>query len=590
MTILQALNCYYDRMAARGEAEPPGYSREKISYAILLTPEGKVADVQDIRVSNEKGKFVPTLMNVPAAKKRASGIAPNVLWDKTAYVLGVTAGEGKRTALEHDAFKAAHATLLSDTQDPGLLALRRFLERWRPEQFGDHPFFKEEMKDANVVFRLDGVREYIHDYEHLAVRDLLTQMPVGEGGDMCLVTGQRSTAERLHPSIKGVWGAQSSGASLVSFNLDAFRSYGKEQGSNAPVSRLATERYGAALNRLLDNSSCNRMQVGDATTVYWADASGEGNEATAAVTESWVGHFFNPPIDDNGNEAATDKTQLDAVAQGRLASEIDANLKPDTRIYILGLAPNAARLSVRFWYDGTLGDLEQRICEHWQDMAITPLPKVWPPAVWYLLLETAAQRKSENIPPLLGGELMRAILNGTRYPHSLLCTILMRIRAEQGLISATRAAMLRGIIARDYRLGFAHEEVPLAMDEKATNPAYRLGRWFAHLEAIQQDALQGRNATIRERFYSTASSAPAGTFPALIRQAMTHLACLRKIGKAGDHEPRLEEIIAGVDQGVHSALKLEDQARFAIGYYHQRAHRIRKTPDIPESVIGEVTL
>jgi CRISPR-associated protein Csd1 len=579
MTILQALNSYYDRMAARGEAEPPGYSREKISYAILLTPDGEVAAVNDIRDTTGK-KPSPMMMNVPAGVKRTVGIASNKLWDKTAYVLGVTGGEGKRTAQEHEAFKATHAALLADTQDAGLLALRRFLEKWTPAQFEENPHFTEEMMDANIVFRLDGVQEYIHDRP--AARALVTAAPGGEGDDLCLVTGERGTAARLHPSIKGVWGAQSSGASLVSFNLDAFTSYGKEQGANAPVSEAATARYGAALNRMLDKGSRNRIQVGDTTTVFWADASG-ANAESADAADAWAIYALEPRTD--REEAGKVKSQLEAVAKGLPAAELSTkNIDPGTRYYILGLAPNAARLSVRFWYDGTFGDLERRIREHWQDMAITPPPKVWPPSAWHLLIETAAQHKSENIPPLLGGELMRAILNGTRYPRSLMSAILIRIRAEQGEVTAMRAAILRGILARDCRLSpDKHKEVPVALDEQDTNPAYRLGRWFAELEAIQQHALPGLNATIRDRFYGSASSAPARTFPVLIRNAMNHLTSLRKEGKAGGHEKRLEAIIAGVEHGLPRSLLIEDQARFAIGYYHQRADRFTKTPDTIEA-------
>lgn len=584
MTILQALNSYYDRMAARGEAEPPGYSREKISYEILLAPDGTVAAVNDIRDTSGK-KPVPILMNVPASVKRTVGVASNRLWDKTAYVLGVTAGEGKRTAQEHAAFKATHAQLLATTQDAGLLALRRFLENWTPEQFEEGRHFPQDMKDANIVFRMDGVQAYIHDRP--AARALVTAAPGGGGNDLCLVTGERGTAARLHPSIKGVWGAQSSGASLVSFNLDAFTSYGKEQGANAPVSQEATARYGAALNRMLDKGSRNRIQIGDTTTVFWADASGASADAADAADE-WAALFLEPRSD--REEAKQVRDQLAAVAKGVPVSDINASLDPGTRFYILGLAPNAARLSVRFWYDGTFGDLARRIREHWQDMAITPPPRIWPPSAWHVLIETAAQHKSENIPPLLGGELMRAILNGTRYPRSLMSAILIRIRAEQGDVTPMRAGILRGILAREYRLGFDREEVPVALDEQETNAAYRLGRWFAELEAIQQHALPGLNATIRDRFYGSASSAPARTFPVLIRNAMNHLAALRKDGKAGGHEKRLEAIVAGVDNGLPRSLRIEDQARFAIGYYHQRAERFVKTPDATPVATGEETI
>jgi CRISPR-associated protein Csd1 len=234
--------------------------------------------------------------------------------------------------------------------------------------------------------------------------------------------------------------------------------------------------------------------------------------------------------------------------------------------------------------------------QHWQDMAISPQPKAWPPSTWHLLIESAAQRKSKNIPSLLGGELMRAILTGTRYPRSFMSAILIRIRAEQGKktdgksvdnVNPMRAAILRGILTRDYRLGFEQEEVPVTLDEQDTNPAYRLGRWFAELEAIQQHAMPGLNATLRDRFYGSASSAPARTFPLLVRNAMNQLAGLRKKGKSAGHEKRLEAIIAGVDHELPLSLRIEDQARFAIGYYHQRAERFAKSNDSNELVTSE---
>ena len=249
MTVLQALDRYYDRMAARGEAEAPGYSREKISFAIVLTAEGEPVQILDLREASGK-RMAPRLLEVPAAVKRTAGILPNLFWDKTSYVLGRTAGEGKRTAEEHAAFKAANLAMLDGALDEGLVALRYFLEAWSPIRFDAGPFIPE-MLDANVVFRLDGELGFIH--ERTASRRLIETRVGGDGPiGFCLVTGVEAPLRRLHPSIKGIEGAQSSGASLVSFNLDAFSSYGKEQGANAPTSEAAAFRYGAALNRMLD--------------------------------------------------------------------------------------------------------------------------------------------------------------------------------------------------------------------------------------------------------------------------------------------------------------------------------------------------
>jgi CRISPR-associated protein Csd1 len=587
MTILQALNSYYDRM---GDEVPLFYSEENISFALVLNPDGDVVDVNDVRDTNDK-KLVPKKIAVPYGE-RTSGVSSNLLWDKSAYVFGVTAGNDKRTAQEHADFKNIHVQLLADTEDDGLRAIKRFLEKWSQDQFETFSHFREDMKDANFVFRLDGELGYIHDRP--AARRLMTEtlLKRENGGLQCLVTGQIGGAAISHRTIKGVWGGQTSGAKLVSFNLDSAISYQKLQSLNAPVSASVTAGYGIALNRMLSKGSANRIQVGDTTTVFWADASGSGGGEAADAADEWAADALDPRTD--RQEARGVKDQLEAVAKGLPVAELSTSkIDPGTKFYILGLAPNAARLSVRFWYDGTFGDLERRIREHWQDMAIIPPPKFWPPSSWHLLIETAAQHDSKNIPPLLGGELMRAILNGTRYPRSLMFAILIRIRAEQSTkdqngrsienVSPMRAAILRGILARECRLESKQEEVPMALDEHYTNTAYRLGRWFAELEAIQQHALPGLNATIRDRFYGSASSAPARTFPVLIRNAMNHLASLRKDGKAGGHEKRLEAIIAGVDQGLPRTLRLEDQARFAIGYYHQRAERFTKSIDAKDT-------
>jgi CRISPR-associated protein Csd1 len=239
MTVLQALDRYYDRVASRGEIEPLGFSRENIGFAIELARDGTPVNVLDLRATNGR-RLVPALLAVPAAVKRTVAVMPNLFWDKSAYVLGRTAGEGTRTSKEHSAFKAANLDLLEGSDDPGLVALRRFLESWTPEQFDAPPFF-EEMQDANIVFRLEGEHGFIH--ERAAAKRLLARRRDGDASEtVCLLTGRKAPIRRLHPTIKGVDNAQSSGAALVSFNLDAFTSYEKEQGDNAPVSEEAAFR------------------------------------------------------------------------------------------------------------------------------------------------------------------------------------------------------------------------------------------------------------------------------------------------------------------------------------------------------------
>lgn len=578
MSLLQALDRYYDRMAARGEAEAPGYSREKISFAIVLSPAGAAIDRIDLRVQSGK-KFVPRLEEVPAAAKRTVAIQPNLLWDKSAYVLGRTAGEGRRTAEEHVAFKALHLKLLAETRDAGLLALRRFLEGWAPERFDAAPF-TAEMLDANLIFRLDGEAGFLHQHE--AAQRLVAAQASGDGSrGICLVSGIEAPVRRLHPVIKGVEGAQSSGAALVSFNLDAFTSYGKAQGDNAPTSEAAAFRYGAALNRMLDRGSPNRLPrpIGDATVVFWADAS----EEVAQPLEGWFDALFNPVAAADADDPAKDaeptaklRDALRVFAEGRPVTDLDPKLAEGVRFHVLGLSPNAARLSVRFWLTDRFEAFAQRLAQHYLDLTIDPLPWRNPPAVgWLLAKTTALQQKFDNIPPLLAGEVTRAILAGTPYPRSLLAAALIRLRAGDDPATGWHAAAIRAVLAR---LKDRREPPPVSLNREEPNAAYQLGRMFAMAEIAQRMALGKVNATIRDRYFGAASATPASVFPLLLRGMQNHLAKLRKAGKGRFIEREMDQIAEQLSPVLPRSLRLEEQGRFVIGYYHQRRARVAGKP------------
>jgi CRISPR-associated protein Csd1 len=596
--ILQALSRYYQRLVdqkAEGIA-PYGYSPEKISYVIELAPDGSVMQVIDIRDTSGK-KPQPQMLEVPQPEKRTVGIKPNFLWDKTSYVLGVSA-TSKRADQEHAAFKALHESALANEEDEGLKALLAFLQKWSPEQF-QLPLFKEEMKDANMVFRLAGERLRLH--ERQAAQAQRAQLLVeSEGEDeaasssgICLVNGEFAAIARLHPAIKGVNGAQSSGASIVSFNLDAFDSYGKEQGNNAPVSSKAAFAYTTTLNYLLrrDESNRQRLQIGDTTVVFWAEA--DGNAESADQAEGLLAAMLDPPDDDS--EAQRIRRVLDGVKDGRPLNDIEPGLAPDTRMFVLGLAPNASRLSIRFWHVDTLDNLTCRIVQHREDLRIEPSPWKTEPSIWRLALAAAPSRdgraKSEDIPPQLAGELMRAILTGYRYPNSLLANMVMRMRTD-GDISGVRVAICKAVLVRNLRIQSPNEETNLvSLDKQSTQPAYLLGRLFAVLEVAQRGALGQINSTIRDRYYGAASATPATIFPVLLRNTQNHLSKLRKEkpGWAVNLEKDIQEIIDGLPEALPRSLGIENQGRFTIGYYHQSKHNFTKrdggeeTDSAPES-------
>jgi CRISPR-associated protein Csd1 len=581
--ILSSLAQYYQRLSdapdvITGSARVPsyGFSDEKISYVLVLSRDGQLLDVQNHMDTSGK-KLQPKLVSVPRPEKRTSGIKSNFLWDKTAYVLGVEGNKDKTTAQQNpwivaqknfDAFKHLHFTALADVDDAGLQALKIFLQDWQPEQFNQSPC-SPEMIDANLVFKLDGETQFLH--QRTAAKNLWAKM-VAPDDDVvtacCLVTGENAALARLHPSIKGVYGGQSSGGSIVSFNADAYTSYGKSQGENAPVSEMAAFAYTTALNYLLRRENNQCISIGDTSTVFWAVA---GDGQTAQQAESLFAFMLNMPADDS-EQTAQIKPVLDKIAKGRPLNEFAPNLDPETRFFVLGLAPNAARLSIRYWLDTTFGQLANNIGEHFQDLSLNPLPWREPPSVWRLLIQTAVQGKSENMPPQLAGELMRAIITGQAYPRMLLAQLIQRIRSD-GEINGIRVAMIKAIIQRDFRKGLIQEEVPMSLDLSSTHEAYRLGRLFAVIERIQEAAL-GRdlNSTVTDKYYGTASTVPFSVFPRLLTGSQNHLTKLRKDkpGYAVNLKKDLAEIIAGIENSFKRHLSVEEQGRFAIGYYHQK--------------------
>jgi len=571
VTVLQSLDRYYGRMAARGEAEPSGYSREKISFRVVLSAAGVPVRVVDLRTGTGK-KLSPQLLQVPASVKRTVAIVPNLLWDKTAYALGRTAGVGGRTAQEHAAFKAANLTFIEGSNDEGLTAWRLFLESWSPNLFDAAPF-RTDMLDSNIVFALQGETRDLHDRE-AAQRLLAARLGSAAAGQDCLVTGIIAAPARLHPTIKGVFGAQTSGAALVSFNLDAFTSYGKAQGDNAPTSEAAAFRYGTALNRMLDRGSRNRLPrpVGDASLVFWADTSPSTSEQQAQKAEDFFASMMEPP--DDATEAARVRTQLETLAAGRPVKDAQLGLATGTRFHVLGLSPNAARLSVRYWLDDTFDAFAQRLAGHYQALRIEPPP--WrdklPSVARLLVRTTAVQEKFENIPPLLAGEVMRAVLTGAPYPRTWLAAAVIRLRAGDDPASGWHAAAIKACLSRSKQ----KESPPVSLDPDFPKEAYQLGRLFAVLEAAQHAALGRVNATIADRYYGAASATPARVFGALLRGARTHVSSAQKLNKGFWITPRLEEIIGRLPPKLSRTLRLEDQGIFAIGYYHERAFRPAK--------------
>ena len=582
MTVLQALDRYYERMATRGDVVAPGWSTEPVGVVFELGEDGALLLVESWR--NAKGK--PRSERVPKWFSRSgTGSTPNFLWDNAAYVLGLGAKDPGKTARDHAAFKTLHLRELANEADPGLVALRRFLDHWAPTN-GVPSGFDDKMLSLNIAFRLRGETRLLHERPAAAVHveRLRTAGTAGPEG-FCLIRGARLPLVRLHPKVKGVDGGASAEIPLVSFNNDAFASYGKDQGFNAPTSEAAAFRYGAALNALLQRGGANRLRVGDASVAFWADASAYdvavAEQCARAAEDVFAGAWDDTPPP----KATTDEQQansvrqtIEKVAKVRAEFGVKPELVENVGFYVLGLSPNVARVTVRYWLSGSFKVFADALDRHHEAVAIDPPPVGWgtkPPSAQRLLLKTTApQEKYDNIPDGLAADVMRAVLTQAAYPRTWLTAIITRLRAGDDPGRGWHAAALKACLTRTK----GEAPVPKGLDPDNPSDAYQLGRLFAVLEAAQYAALGRVNASIADRYYGAASATPARVFAALMRGGKTHIADARKRGRGLWVEPRLQEIVSRLPSELPRTLRLEDQGRFAIGYYHERAYR----PDKPE--------
>lgn len=581
--ILQALTDYYRRKC--DDPDPAqrlpafGLEQKEIPFILEISAAGELLQLRDTRELHGKKKVARTY-RVPMGVKKTSGVAANLLWDTLEYVLGVdTKGKPERVAEQHAAFRARMAAMPEAArQDAGIQAVLRFLDRMDLAQLERQPAWSDALESNAVMsFRLQGDMDLVCQRPAVVHAALNVTTDDDAPQAMCLVTGEQAPVERLHASIKGVWGAQTSGANIVSFNARAFESYGKteRQGENAPVSRAAAFAYTTALNHLLRKDSPQRMQVGDASTVFWAERQDP--------FETIFGDIFQ-----DNPDASTDKVEalLNAVHSGHWGP-----MDKDLRYHVLGLAPNAARISIRFYHCITLQELGQRIAQHFDDLALVRGPyDARYPSLFRLLTAVALQNKADNIPPNLGGAVVDAILGGPNvpYPSLWLNAAVGRCRAEH-TVNYLRAAAIKACLNRQQRHA-ALSSPPLApekeflpmLDLSNTSPAYRLGRLFAALEKIQEEASPGLNATIRDRYYGAASSTPVAVFTTLLRLKNAHLKKLSP-GRTAAFEKLLGEVLGPVtDFPKH--LPLPDQGRFALGYYHQRQDFFtKKTDDNPSN-------
>lgn len=584
--ILQSLVQYYEALEKRGEISRPGWCKAKVSFALELSEEGELLRVIPLKQEKQRGKKMvlePQVLTVPEMIPRSSGAASNFLCDNSGYLLGVdNKGKPERTLVCFQCAREKHMEILKNADSTAAKAVVRYFENWQPDQANESSVLSEFLdgivNGANLVFWAAG--DFAQDDPGIKEAwGAYRRQPRDGTCGVCLVTGQQSMIARIHGTIKGVQGAQSSGAALVSFNAPAFESYGKEQSFNAPVGTYAVYAYTTALEHLLSDRS-HTASIGDTTVVYWSE---DGEE----VYQNIFSAASEPTLD---NQEIIDGVFKNMEAGKAVdVSAVQESLSMEQRFCILGLAPNAARIAVRFFYQDTFGNILKHLKEHYDRMNIVrpAADKMEYLGIWRMLQETA-NKKSRDKKPVsnMAGAVYRAVISGGRYPDALYQTVMGRIRAEQddsnsGIYKITRgrSAIIKAYLLRNGK--YDKEEITMALNEESKDKAYTLGREFAVLEAVQEDANPGINATIKDRYFNSACATPASIFPILFKLKNSHIRKLNVNAKIyyekllGSLQDKIE--VTGDGMEVYPRrLSLEEQGMFILGYYHQTQKRYEK--------------
>ena len=578
--IIQELTSYYDSLIQHEKVGAIGWSKAKVSYGLQIDKSGKLVGIITLlQKPNGVKKEIPQEMFVPEQVKRSSGVSANFLCDNSTYFLGFD-DKGKtdldkkknkeRAKKCFEAAKTLHHNVLDGVKDEDAEALLKFFDQWDPEHVSDCEILKEYadnlFKGVNLIFSSESGK---HLHENILVKkawdNYRKQASVSTETGLCLVSGERKPIARLHPNIKGIFGAQSSGASLVSYNSSSLESYNKEQGMNAPVSEDVAFKYGAALNYLISDQKYNK-RISDTTIVYWAENAEVGYQDIWSDSFSGDGNI----TQDRLNSIAAD------MRLGKAVSYKDVELYGDTKFCVLGIVPNAARLSVSFYSEGSFGDMLDNIIRFYDELSISKPKSAEDHTIniWSFLNETANKKsRDKKVPSPIVSSVFRSILEGVPYPAGLFDNIMLRIKAEHD-ITWRKAAVIKAYLIRQNNKELK-EVLTMELNESSENTPYVLGRTFAVLEMIQKDANPGIKSTIKDKYFTSASATPATVFPILFRLSQHHL---RKLPDHGTKEARgrdkYDRIIGELQSKIHAAypprLNLQEQGVFYLGYYHQR--------------------
>ena len=627
--ILKALYDYYQAMAKLGKVAPSGMEWKAIPFIIVIDEDGTFRRVIDTRdKENKQGREY--LVAKPKGRSGSKSYAiSQILWDHSGYVLGIPTDDSEEKQVmapkQHDAFKQ-ELTKLRELfpENKGFEGIELFYEKYEGQKEGElSDLFEVEVKDlsniipedilleikkkvgANISFQLStesDPNQLISS--HRDIRSYLAGSTEEEGEEMgrCLVTGEKGAIARLHGGIS-LFGAQAN-ATLISFQkFSGYDSYGKEQGLNAPISQPASDAIISGLNMLLEKDKNTNYRIGETTFVFWNTL--QDDELLKNYQEAtFTGLPSDSDFDEEEEATSTSKKKVakkknpeqeTKVVVQALRSALggkNANIDRDhsDRFYILALAPNAKRVSVKLWMEGTISEIIGNTLAHLDDMNIVSLKGLLdeeiPPLrpIYRIMKAIYTATDSTKWPRQVVQELLESIIKGLPYPPALQMACLERIHHDHTSkypVTELRAALLKAYLNRKHRKNPQIKQLTMALDKSNSNPAYLAGRLFALLERIQEKAIPGVKANITDRYFRTASATPGIIFGRLLQLSAFHLSKIKKehggLGFYFDRQiQEVLELLPGGQATFDKFFSPDQQSIFAVGYYHQKAYRDQK--------------
>lgn len=566
--ILQALYDYYQRDK---DSIHLGWMKANLSFIIVIDDNGHFLRIEDCR--NEKGKGRTYLL--PKGEHNNSE-TPLLFWDNLMYALDYSDKPSNTTHNKHLSFVKRCRDVASRYNNKSLQAVVLFYEQNELLKLHNDSLWETVIRNpnSNVSFQIQGSTRIIpceDSFKIIVQSECITDI-IGDKKGVCLITGDCSKLVKTGTKTP-IRGCKSS-AKLVSFQVSSgYDSYGKEQGYNAPISVEADFAFSSAIKKMLEDNSRNKFLIGNRTFLFWASKNDEAGKETE---ESIFNMFGFSDQDDAPNRNIE---QVRKVFTAIYSGEIKTT--SEDKFYILGLAPNAARIAVVYWAEIPLKEFAGTICKHFEDMEVVDTRSEKKPymSLRNILSSVTLGGKVSDATPNLPDSVVKSIFQGIPYPQTLFASCIRRIRAESGdkdknAVHITRAAIIKAYLNRISN----NQKIQVMLDKDNTNQGYLCGRLFAVLDKIQEEA--NNQHSIRERYMNSASSTPAAVFSTILNLSNHHIENLKNEGRKIYFEKLKQEIISKIDaDGFKAQLDLQDQGRFFIGYYHQRQDFFMKNED-----------